>query len=154
MKQTVMQIMNDAILWDSLVLQLLISSHLKWCFYSWCYYFWISHGVQLQSDRKVKCTHVQALRLCTGRMAHRGSRGIALFFLVHSTRRGWGLSTMPQPLFAPGKDPVPIVQKAGWAPGPVWTGVENLASTRIRSLDCPACSQSLYRLRHLAHTVW
>ena len=28
----------------------------------------------------------------------------------------------------PGKDPVPIVQEAGWAPGPVWTGVENLAS--------------------------
>ena len=25
------------------------------------------------------------------------------------------------------KDPVPIVQEAGWAPGPVWTGTENLA---------------------------
>jgi len=22
----------------------------------------------------------------------------------------------------PGKDPVPIIQEAGWAPGPVWTG--------------------------------
>ena len=22
----------------------------------------------------------------------------------------------------PGNDPVPILQKAGWAPGPVWTG--------------------------------
>ena len=32
---------------------------------------------------KVKCTLVQALRLCTGRMAHRGSRGIALLFLDH-----------------------------------------------------------------------
>ena len=29
--------------------------------------------------------------------------------------------------FIPGKDLVPIVQEAGWAPGPVWTGVENLA---------------------------
>ena len=29
--------------------------------------------------------------------------------------------------FTPGKDPVPIVQEAGWAPGPVWTGTENLA---------------------------
>ena len=29
---------------------------------------------------KVKCTLVQALRLCTGRTAHRGSRGIALLF--------------------------------------------------------------------------
>jgi len=29
---------------------------------------------------KVKVTLVQALRLCTGRTAHRGSRGIALLF--------------------------------------------------------------------------
>jgi hypothetical protein len=34
---------------------------------------------------------------------------------------------MPQPHFAPGKNPVPIVQEAGWAPGSVWTGAENLA---------------------------
>jgi len=27
--------------------------------------------------------------------------------------------------FTPGKDPVPIVLEAGWAPGPVWTGAEN-----------------------------
>ena len=30
----------------------------------------------------------------------------------------------------PRKDPVPIVQEAGWAPGPVRTGAENLASHR------------------------
>jgi len=29
---------------------------------------------------RVKCTLVQTLRLCTGRTAHRGSRGIALLF--------------------------------------------------------------------------
>jgi hypothetical protein len=29
--------------------------------------------------------------------------------------------------FTPGKDPVPIVQEAGWAPKPVWIGAENLA---------------------------
>jgi hypothetical protein len=29
--------------------------------------------------------------------------------------------------FTPGKDPVPIVQEAGWAPGPVSMGAENLA---------------------------
>ena len=33
----------------------------------------------------------------------------------------------------PGKDPVPIVQEAGWAPGPVWNFAENLAHTGIRS---------------------
>jgi len=36
----------------------------------------------------VKCTLVQALRFCTGRTVHRGSRGIALLFLDHGTRRG------------------------------------------------------------------
>ena len=34
---------------------------------------------------------------------------------------------MPRPLFTPGKDPVPNVQEAGWVPGQVWTGAENLA---------------------------
>jgi hypothetical protein len=58
---------------------------------------------------------------------------------------------MPRPHFTPGKDPVPIVQEAGWVPGPVWTGAENLAPTGIRSLDLPARSQSLYRLRYSAH---
>jgi len=36
---------------------------------------------------KVKVTLVHALRLCTGRTAHRGSRGIALLFHDHGTRR-------------------------------------------------------------------
>jgi hypothetical protein len=58
---------------------------------------------------------------------------------------------MPRPLSTPGKDPVPIVQEAGWATGPAWTGAENLASTEIRSLDSPARSQSLYRLSYPAY---
>ena len=97
---------------------------------------------------KVKCPLVQALRLWTGRTAHRGSRGIALPFHNFGTRRGWGVSVTPRPLFTPGKDPVPIVREAGWAPGPVWTGAENLDSTGIRSPDRPARSQSLYRLSY------
>ena len=51
----------------------------------------------------------------------------------------------------PRKDPVPILQEAGWAPGSVWTGAENLSPTGIRSLDRPARSQSLYRLSNPAH---
>jgi len=47
----------------------------------------------------------------------------------------------------PGKDPVPIVQEAGWALGSVWIGAEKLAPTGIRSPDRPARSQSLYRQR-------
>jgi hypothetical protein len=61
------------------------------------------------------------------------------------------VSSTPRPHFTPGKDPVPIVQEAGWAPGPVWTCAENLAPTRIRSPDRPARSQSLYRLSYPAH---
>jgi len=37
---------------------------------------------------KVKCILVQALRLCTGRTAHRRSRGVAVLVIDHGTRRG------------------------------------------------------------------
>jgi len=47
----------------------------------------------------------------------------------------------PRPLFTSGKDLVPIVQEAGWAPGPVWTGAENFAPAGIWSLDRLARSQ-------------
>ena len=43
------------------------------------------------------------------------------------TRRGEGSASRPGSTLPPGKDPVPIVQLAGWASGPVWTGSENLA---------------------------
>jgi hypothetical protein len=39
-------------------------------------------------------------------------------------------------------DLVPLVQGAGWAPGPVWTGKENLAP------QLPARSESLYTLSY------
>ena len=42
----------------------------------------------IQGKGKVKCTLVQALSLCTGCTAHRGSRGIALPFHDHDIRRG------------------------------------------------------------------
>jgi len=32
------------------------------------------------------------------------------------------VSSTPRPQFTPGKDPIPIVKEAGWAPGPVWMG--------------------------------
>jgi len=49
-------------------------------------------------------------------------RGIALLFHDRGTRRGWVVSSTPRPHFTHGKEPVPILQEAGWAPGPVWTG--------------------------------
>ena len=107
----------------------------------------------LSKSNKVKCTLVQALRLCTGRTAHRGSGGIALPFHDHGTRRGWGVSVTPRPLFTPEKEPVPIVQEAGRGPRHGLDRCEkNLAPTGIRSPDRPARSQSLYRLRYPAHS--
>ena len=73
--------------------------------------------------------------------------------MTSALRWGWVVSTTPRPLY-PQKDPVPIVLEAGWAPGPVWTGAENLSPTRIRSQDRPARSESLYRLSYRGpHTV-
>jgi len=71
--------------------------------------------------------------------------------MTNGTKSGWGLSVTPWPLFTLGKDPVPIVQEAGCAPVPVWTGAENLAPTGIQSPDSPASSQSLYWLSYPAH---
>jgi hypothetical protein len=64
------------------------------------------------------------------------------------------ISVTLRPLYTPGKDPVHMVQGARWAPGPVWTGAENLAPTGIRSPDRQARSQSLYRLSYPAHQIW
>jgi len=37
----------------------------------------------------------------------------------------------------------PLYREARWAPGPVWTGAENLAPTGIRSPNRPARSELL-----------
>ena len=52
----------------------------------------------------------------------------------------------------PGKDPVPILQEDGWAPGPVWTGGKSHPH-RDSIPDRPARSQSLYRLSYPADTM-
>jgi len=56
----------------------------------------------------------------------------------------------PRPQFTPGKEPVPILQEAGWAPGPVWTGVKSRPH-RDSIPDLPACSQLLHRLSYRAN---
>ena len=57
---------------------------------------------------KAKCTILQALRLCTGRTAHRGSRGIALPFHDHGTGRGDGSASRPGRSLPPGKTRYPL----------------------------------------------
>ena len=77
------------------------------------------------------------------------SRFSTLYHFPHSAVRGQRHD--PAALY-PGEDPVPIVQEAGWTPGPVCTGAKNLAPTGIRSPDRQGCSQSLYRLTYPAHS--
>jgi hypothetical protein len=62
----------------------------------------------LRHKVKVKYTFVQALRLCTGRTAHRGCRGIALPFLDHGIRRGEGSTSRPGSSLPPGKTRYPL----------------------------------------------
>jgi len=45
---------------------------------------------------------------------------------------GWGVQPDAPASSTPGKDPVSILQEAGWAPGPVWRA-ENLVPIGIRS---------------------
>ena len=104
------------------------------------------------SKKKVKFTLVHALRLCTGRTAHRRSRGIDQPFHDHYTRRRWGISVTPRPLFIPGK-PVPINRRLGGPQGR--SGLVRKISPPIgnRSPDRPARNQSLYRLSYPAHSL-
>ena len=64
-----------------------------------------------------KCALLQALRLCTGRTAHRGSRGIALLFLDHDTRRGKGSASGPGRSIPPGKTRYPLYRRLGGPQG-------------------------------------
>jgi len=59
------------------------------------------------------------------------------------------VSSTLRPHFIPGKDPVPILQEAVWAPGQVWTGGKTRPH-RDSIPDRPARSQSLYRLSYPA----
>ena len=99
---------------------------------------------------KVKCSRYRP------GVAQRVGRGIALLFHDRGIRRGWVVSNTPRPHFTPGKDPVPILQKAGKAPGPIWTrGISRPHRDSIP--DRPTRSQSLYRLSYPVHykiQVW
>ena len=85
-------------------------------------------------------------------VAQRVGRDIALLFHDRGSRRGWVISSTPRSYFTPGKDPVPILQEAGWAPGPVWTGGKSRPHWDSIT-DRPARSQSLYRLSYPAHIL-
>ena len=94
---------------------------------------------------KVKCTLVQALRLCTGRTAHRVSRGIAL--LIHDQRHQKGVRGqrhVPAALYPPGKTRYPLYRRLGGTQSRSGQVRKNLGPTRIRSPDRPARGQKSY----------
>jgi len=65
-------------------------------FFPSCHFFLIVITLcNLLYKVKVKCTLVHVLRICTGRTAHKGSRGIALLFHDHGTRRGERSASRP-----------------------------------------------------------
>jgi len=97
------------------------------------------------TDYAIMCEG-KVISLQTG-VAQRVGRGIALLFHDRGTRRGWVVSSTLRPYFTPGKDPVPILQEAGWAPGPVCAG-EKSRPRRDSIPNHPARSQSLYRLSY------
>jgi hypothetical protein len=75
----------------------------------------------------------------------------ATFTLRRTTGWWYVVNATPRLLYPPppgGTDPVASVQEVGWAPGLVWTGAENFALTGLRFPDCPARSESLYRLSY------
>jgi len=86
-------------------------------------------------------------------VVQRVGRRIALLFHDRGARRGWVVSSTPRPLFTSGKVSVPIVQEAGRASRPVWTGGKSRPH-RDSIPDRPARSQSLYRLSYPAHNVY
>ena len=61
-------------------------------------------------------------------------------------------AAQPGHTLPPGIDAVPILQEAGWVPGPVWTGGKSRPH-RDSIPDRPGLSQSLYRLSYPAYDV-
>ena len=67
-------------------------------------------------------------------------------FFNLGTRWRWVVNATPPLLYPRERDRVPIVERAGFIPGPVWTGAENLAppgfdhrtvqSVKNRYTDC------------------
>jgi hypothetical protein len=110
-------------------------------------------SLHFSMDIFCKCTLVQVLSLCTGRTAHRVSRGIALLFHDKGTRSGWGVSVTPRPLFTPEKDRYPLYRRLSGPQGQFGQVRTISPATGTRYPDRPARSQSLYRLHYPAHNV-
>jgi hypothetical protein len=149
----------DWYLFTSYACNLIFDSALSWSLNEvYSGFFWQKKGatynllnVKVQQYARWKVKVKGTGYLITGHEGPRGGVEVCLYSFSTSAlgRGGW---SAPRPgRFTPGRDPVPIVQEAGWAPEPVWMCAKNLAPTRIRSRDRPARSQSLYWLSYPNH---
>jgi len=65
----------------------------------------------------------------TGHESSEGKVEVKLYSFVNlGARLGWVVNSMPWLLCHRERHPVPIVLEAGWVPGQIWMGVQNLAS--------------------------
>jgi hypothetical protein len=83
--------------------------------------FWTSNFEQIKVKGKGK-DHPR-----TGHEGPEGEQTYTSTLPLTSALDGVGGQRHAPAALPPGKDPVPIVEEAGWAPGPVWTGAENIA---------------------------
>ena len=79
--------------------------------------------------------------------AQLGRTDIALIFLQLRRYMWWVVNATPRPLYR--REIAGTHCRGGWVePRAGWAGVENLATTGIRSQDRPALSESLYRVSY------
>jgi hypothetical protein len=81
-----------------------------------CLYIYYSRII---SNVYVNFTLEQAMK------SQRGNRGIAYYFLTSVLDGGGGKRHAPAAL-PPEKTRYPLYRRLGWAPWPIWTGVENI----------------------------
>ena len=97
----------------------------------------------------MKCSLVQALRLCTEHTDHRVSRGINLLFLHHGTRRGEGSASRPGRSLPPEKFRCPLYRRLGGPQGRSghYTDVANQKCTLVYRI-----SVSIPQIKRMEHT--
>ena len=69
-------------------------------------------------------------------------------FFNLGARWGWVVDATSRQLYPRERDPVSFIQEAGWTPGQVWTGGENVATNGTRSSDRTVRSKPPYRLSY------
>jgi len=121
----------------------------RWTVASWYFIRWSC----TDKTKKVNCNLELTLRFCKGRTAYRLSRGIALLFLDHGSRRKRGVSFTPWPFFNQGKTPYTLYRGLDGLQGKPGQLRKILPKFGVRTSDHSARSQSLYRLNYRDHIL-